>query len=125
MTRAEMERHAEAWIAAWNRRDIDCVLEDFVPGVRFVSPTAAAVVGHPVVEGKPALERYWRAAVQRYARLEFRLDYALCDEVRREMVVVYERTVDGAQWQRACEFMRFDAQGRQVAGEALYGAQLA
>ena len=124
MTREQMRRHAEEWIAAWNRRDLPRVLADFADEARFVSPTAAAVVGHPVVEGKAALERYWRAALERRQSLQFRLDYALCDELRNEMVVVYDRTIDGASWERACEFMRFDAADRQIAGEALYGARI-
>jgi ketosteroid isomerase-like protein len=123
MTREGMLRHAAEWIAAWNRRDLDRVLEDFAADARFTSPLAATLTGTPVVAGKDALRRYWQAALDRHAALEFRLDHALCDTERQEMVVVFTRIINGEAI-RACEFMRFDEEGRQVAGEAMHGAKV-
>jgi hypothetical protein len=37
--------------------------------------------------------------------------------------VVYEANLNGER-KRACEIMRFDESGRQIRGEALYGAVL-
>jgi steroid delta-isomerase len=121
MTREDMLRHAGAWIAAWNARDLAAVMRPFHDDARFTSPRAVAVTGSAVVEGRAAIEAYWAAALARIHTLEFRLAYALCDEARRELVVVYDRDIDG-ETGRACEFMRFDAAGRQIAGEAMYGA---
>ena len=47
----------------------------------------------------------------------------MCDTQRREMVVVFDRMINGER-NRACEFMRFDENGRQIFGEAMNGAKL-
>lgn len=39
------------------------------------------------------------------------------------MLVVYDRLNDG-KTVRACELMRFDSDGRQIYGEAMYGAEM-
>ncbi len=121
MTYDSMMRFAEDWIAAWNRRDVDAVLAHYAEDAQFVSPVARAVVGRAVLRDKRELADYWRGALARIATLEFRLDHAAWDERRRELVVVYEANLGGER-KRACEIMRFEVGGRQVAGEALYGA---
>jgi hypothetical protein len=121
MTYDAMMRFAEDWIAAWNRRDVDAVLAHYAEDAQFVSPIAHRVVGRAVLRNKQELADYWRSGLDRIATLEFRLDHAAWDERRRELVVVYEANLNGER-KRACEIMRFDAGGRQVAGEALYGA---
>jgi hypothetical protein len=121
MTYDAMMWFAEAWVAAWNRRDADAVLAHYADDAQFTSPVAGAVVGRAVLRDKQELAAYWRGALARIATLEFRLDHAAWDERRRELVVVYEANLNGER-KRACEIMRFDATGRQVGGEALYGA---
>ena len=120
MTREQMQRHAADWIAAWNRRDVDEVLSVFSETTRFTSPNALKITGNATLESKAALAAYWREASHRISSIQFRLDHVLCDVERREMVVVYDSTVNGKST-RACEFMRFDEAGRQVDGEAMYG----
>lgn len=120
MTRSEARRFAEEWVAAWNRKDVEAVLSHFTNDARFTSPRAAALMGTPTVTGKEALRVYWNTAAQRVQRIHFTLDYALWDEERRELCVVYLADLDGRR-NRACELMRFDADDRQVEGEALYG----
>ena len=121
MTYESMMAFAESWIAAWNRRDVDAVLAHFAEEAQFVSPVAGNVVGRPTLRNKKELEAYWRAALARIASLEFKLDHAAWDEKRRELNVVYESSVNGER-KRACEIMQFDASGRQIRGEAFYGA---
>jgi ketosteroid isomerase-like protein len=123
MTRSEMENHARAWIDAWNRRDVDAVLGHYVDDAVFVSPKALTFVGTARISGKDQLAAYWRTASQKIQTLIFRLDRVICDPEGREMVVLYEATLNGTT-SRACELMRFDAAGRQIGGEALYGAVL-
>lgn len=74
-----------------------------------------------MLRNKKELEHYWRAALDRISILEFKLDHnhATPDERRRELSVVYEANLES---KRACEIMQFDASGRQIRGEALYGA---
>jgi len=121
MTYDAMMRFADEWIAAWNRREVDAVLAHYADDAQFVSPVARAVVGRSVLRDKQELAAYWRGALARIATLEFRLDHAVWDERRRELVVVYEANLNGER-KRACEIMRFDAAGKQISGEALYGA---
>jgi len=121
MTYEAMMRFAEDWVAAWNRRDVDAVLAHYADDAQFTSPIAHSIVGRAVLRNKQELAAYWRAGLVRITTLEFRLDHALWDERRRELVVVYEANLNGER-KRACEIMRFDAAGRQVAGEAMYGA---
>ena len=121
MTYESMMRFAEAWIANWNRRDVDAVLSHFADDAQFVSPVARNFVGRPMLQNKKELADYWRAALGRISTLEFKLDHASWDERRRELNVVYEANLNGER-KRACEIMQFDASGRQIRGEALYGA---
>ena len=123
MTYDATMRFAEEWVAAWNRRDVDAVLAHYVDGAQFTSPIARGVVGRPVLRNKQELADYWRGALARISTLEFTLDHAAWDERRRELNVVYEANLNGER-KRACEIMRFDAEGRQVSGEALYGAMM-
>jgi len=121
MTRTDAEDFAARWILAWNRKDVAAILSHFTDDARFVSPKAAAFVGDPVVTGKTALAAYWNLAVNKIETIEFKLDRIAWDPEARELVVFYEASLNGAR-SRACEAMRFDASGKQVFGEALYGA---
>jgi steroid delta-isomerase len=122
-SREEADAFARAWIEAWNRKDVEQVLSHFAPDARFTSPKAVTFAGVPTLTGVPALREYWGTAAQRVQHIRFTLDYTLWDELRRELVVVYTADLDGRR-NRACEFMRFDADGRQVAGEAMYGIEV-
>jgi hypothetical protein len=121
MTPEQAEAFAREWIANWNRGDVEAVLAHFAPNARFISPRALAYTGNATVEGIDALRAYWRGARERVPELRFTLDHALYDPARRELCVVYDATLNGVTT-RACELMRFDTNGRQTWGEALYGA---
>ena len=121
MTYELMMVFAESWIAAWNCRDVEAVLAHYSEGAQFVSPVASKLVGRSTLRNKKEFEDYWRTALARISSLEFKLDHAAWDEKRRELNVVYEANLNGER-KRACEIMQFDASGRQIRGEALYGA---
>lgn len=61
------------WVQSWNAHDVDAVLRDFHDDVVFTSPVAAELLPKTagVVRGKPALRRYWTAALQRLPDLRF------------------------------------------------------
>jgi ketosteroid isomerase-like protein len=121
LTRSEALEFAARWVAAWNRPDVDAVLAHYVDDATFISPKAQLFVGTPVIRRKAALERYWRTASAKIDTLEFKLERAVWDGDSRQLVVFYEANLNGAKT-RSCELMSFDDQGRQVSGEALYGA---
>ena len=123
MTYELMMMFAETWIAAGIWRDVDAVLAHFAEEAQFVSPVALNFVGRPVLRNKKELEDYWRRALDRISVLKFKLDHATWDERRKELNVVYEANVNGER-KRACEIMQFDASGRQIRGEAFYGAAI-
>jgi len=66
---------AEQWIAKWNARDLDGVLDHFADEVIFTSPTAARLIDGSggVVRGKAALRAYWSAALKGNPELRFDL----------------------------------------------------
>jgi ketosteroid isomerase-like protein len=66
---------AEDWVAAWNRHDVDAVLDHFHDDVVFTSPVAARVVPDSggVVRGKAALREYWNAALKTMPDLHFEI----------------------------------------------------
>lgn len=119
LDRGEMIRHAQEWIAAWNRRDLGVVLDAFAADACFRSPKATAITGSPLIVGRPAMERYWRTALDDLQALEFTFLSAVCD-VEAQTVVVHYLAALGGPPRRACEFFCFEA-GRKVYAEALYG----
>lgn len=114
---------AAEWVANWNHRDVEAVLRHFAEEAEFVSPVARDVVGEAVLKGKERIRAYWRTALDRIPSLHFTLDHATWDAAKRELTVVYIAERAGRR-RRACEIMTFDAAGRQVRGEAFYGADL-
>jgi hypothetical protein len=123
MHRDTMMCFAADWIANWNRRDVEAVLRHFADEAEFVSPVAREIVGEAVLQGKERIRAYWSTALDRIPTLHFTLDHATWDATHRKLTVVYIAERAGRR-RRACEIMTFDAAGRQVKGEAFYGADL-
>lgn len=123
MTHETMSRFAAEWIDNWNRRDMEGVLSHFADDAQFVSPKAVTFVGVPVLKSKAELRNYWSIGLSHIQRVYFKLYSTVCDPASRTLVVLYEADLNGTV-ARACEVMRFDEQGRQVFGEALYGAPI-
>lgn len=120
MTREACEIFAALWAEAWNRRAIDVVLQHFHEDIIFISPTALAVVGSPVVRGKDALHAYWTAALARVVSLRFTVDHVLWDSTRRELAIVYTSDTDG-KFKRVSENLTFDEYGKVVTAEVFHG----
>jgi ketosteroid isomerase-like protein len=116
----DAESIAKTWIAQWNARDVEGVLETFADDVVFRSQKAHDIVGTGEIKGKDALRAYWNKALDQVGELRFDLDHAAFDERRQELFIVYIATL-GAKRNHACERLRF-AFGRVVEGEAFYGA---
>lgn len=69
-------RHfAQAWVAAWNARDLDQVLAHYEEDFVFQSPMITVVTGEPSgrLQGKAAVRAYWAAALARLPDLHFEL----------------------------------------------------
>jgi len=122
MNREEAERMGADWIASWNARDIDAVLQKFDEDVVFYSPKAADIVGTGTLEGKAQLRDYWTKALERIGQLRFELDHVGFDEQRQELFIVYFASLSGRRT-RACERLRLGRAGVIDAG-GLYGAPI-
>jgi steroid delta-isomerase len=111
---------AKSWAAAWNRRDIEPVLEHFAENVAFTSPTALAVAGIRTVNGKEALRGYWSEALTRIGSLRFIVDRVVWDSQNRELAIIYTSEIDGTT-KRVSENLTFDRAGRVVTAEVFHG----
>ena len=76
---ADIPAFIRHWRDAWNRRDLDAVLELFDDDIIFTSPLAQKVVpaSGGVVRGKAALRDYWGSALAQIPELEFQITAAL------------------------------------------------
>lgn len=122
LSRADLIAHAEAWIRDWNAHDVDAVIAPWAEDGVFISPVAAAVTGNPVIQGKAALKAYWQGALKRAGGLHFTpLSLQVDPETQSLLVHYHSRT--SARQVRAAELMVFE-EGKQVRGEAFYGAEM-
>jgi ketosteroid isomerase-like protein len=120
MTREETHAFAARWAEAWNRRDLERVLERFHEQVEFTSPTALSVTGVATVRGKAALRAYWTKALTPITSLRFTVDRVIWDPDSRELAVIYVSEIDGRA-RRLSENLRFDGEGQVVAAEVFHG----
>ncbi|OBH17206.1 nuclear transport factor 2 family protein [Mycolicibacter terrae] len=104
------------WARAWNAHDVEAVLAHFRDDVLFTSPVAAQMFPETagVIRGKPALRRYWTAALERLTDLHFVVEavYRGIDTV----VITYRNQNDGL----VNEVLRFDEDGQVVEGHGTY-----
>jgi ketosteroid isomerase-like protein len=122
MNRDEAVEYTRRWTDAWNRLDVERVLEHFDADVVFSSPTALATVGVPTVRGKRALRDYWMTALQSVKSLRFTVVRVIWDPDASELAIIYDREVNGRD-DRAAEILQFGLEGRVVRGEVLYGVR--
>jgi hypothetical protein len=120
MTREQTEGFAAKWAEAWNRGDVEAVLEHFHDDVVFTSPTALAVVGKPILRGKAELRAYWTAALGGIGSLHFAVEHILWDPARHELAIIYCSTTDG-RTKRVSENLQFDEHQLVIAAEVFHG----
>lgn len=120
VTSEEATLFAASWAAAWNRRDIEAVLEHFEEDVIFTSPAALVVTGVRTVHGKEALRTYWSAALAGVRSLHFIVDRVVWDPQNRELAIIYTSEVDGST-KRVSENLTFNLAGRVMSAEVFHG----
>ena len=120
MNPSDPQRFAAHWADAWNRLDIEGVLQHFHDQVSFSSPTALAVVGSSSVRGKSALRDYWTRALARVTALHFTVDRIFWDPSRRELAIIYVEAINGKS-KRVSENLRFDESGLVTSAEVFHG----
>jgi ketosteroid isomerase-like protein len=118
------ETFARDWIAAWNRSDVEAILDHYADDATFVSPLAATVTGNPEVRRKDALRAYWTKALHSLkSPLRFALESFIWDEGNQTLVIVYVST-EPQRKVRKCELMHFKTNLLIDRGEAFAGAVL-
>jgi hypothetical protein len=77
ITPVEAQRFAEQWIDAWNRHDLDSILEHYAEEVDFFSPFAAKLLHRADgrVQGRSALRQYFTIGLTAYPELKFDLRF--------------------------------------------------
>jgi ketosteroid isomerase-like protein len=73
----EAARHAaEAWIDAWNRRDLEAILEHYADEVVFQAPTVVRRWNRPDgrLHGKGELRQHFQLGLERAPNLHFTLE---------------------------------------------------
>ena len=68
--------HAQSWIAAWNARDLDAILEHYVEDVVFEASTVVRRFGRAdgVLRGKAELREHFRRGLELAPSLRFDLE---------------------------------------------------
>jgi ketosteroid isomerase-like protein len=121
LTQTGAHAYAEQWIANWNRKDAEAVLEHFRNDVVFTSARALAITGSSRLDGKALLREYWSRAIAQIQTIHFELDYVLCAGDR--LGIIYTAEIDGKRM-RAVELLSFANDGLIYEGEAMYGVTL-
>jgi hypothetical protein len=116
IARADAERLAAHWIAAWNAHDLDAILTHYAEDVDVASPVAARLLGGDGrVAGKPALRAYFAKGLAAIPDLRFDLKQVL---VGTDTIVLYYANQRGV---HTAEVMELDARGLVKRMRATYG----
>jgi hypothetical protein len=105
---------AEAWVEAWNARDLERILSHYATDIVFLSPVAARRLGDGRVNGIAALREYWSAALAAIPDLRFTLEAALSGH---QCLTILYRNQRG---QRVAETVEFDRAGKICRSVACY-----
>jgi len=108
MEEGQARELAAHWIAAWNRHDLDRIMEHYSDAIELTSPVAARLLNDPTgtVSGKPALRAYFARGLAFYPDLKFEL---LDTMWGLGSLVLYYRNQNGT---KTGEFMEVGADGK-------------
>ena len=107
---------AREWIAAWNARDLDRILDHYAPNVTLASPAAAKLLNDPAgaVTGLAALRDYFHRGLEAFPNFQFELLEVLAG---LSSIVLLFKNQRGT---HTAEFMEFDAHGKVIRVAANY-----
>ena len=75
LTAEIVKQFAQEWIQAWNSHDLDLIVEHYSAEIVFSSPFVASIGTNSAgcVTGREALRAYFKAALDRFPDLQFKL----------------------------------------------------
>jgi predicted ester cyclase len=108
LTKAQVHRFAQEWVAAWNAHDLDQIMTHYEEEVELVSPVAAQLLGRSdgKVTGKANLRAYFERGLAAYPSLHFNLKDVLWG---LDSVVLYYANQRGT---HTGEYMEISPQGK-------------
>jgi ketosteroid isomerase-like protein len=73
LSHEDAARFAQAWIEAWNSRDVDAILSHYADDVSFSSPFVVKLSGREngMLNGKDELRAYFLSALETFPDLHF------------------------------------------------------
>ena len=106
-----------SWIDAWNRHDLDAVMDHLRDDIAFSSPHIPVIAGEPsgVLRGKRAVRAYWAEALRLMPDLHFDL---LGVTVGHDAVAIRYTNQRGRE---SVEVLLVDDDGLVVRGAGTYG----
>lgn len=106
----------QAWVDAWNRRDIDTLVGYFADDARI----AAHYAGCTTLPGKEMLRSHWSALARSTQTLQCTLRNAIWNVDERALTLFYRLVLDDVTIP-AHETLRFGPDGLIRRGDVLYG----
>ena len=99
---------AQAWIAAWNRHDLDAIVQHYASNMEFTSPFVQALSEESsgTIHGRDPLRAHFQKGLQAYPDLRFEL---LCTLTGVDSMLLYYRSVNGL---LAAEMMTVNGDGQ-------------
>src|SRR5260221_8994606 len=75
MDQQRARAHAEQWIAAWNARNLDAIMEQYAPSIRFTAPTVISRWNKTdgILIGRDELHRHFKRGLDLAPHLHFEL----------------------------------------------------
>lgn len=110
---------ADAWIAAWNRHDLDAILHHYASDVEFTSPFVPTLSGDPsgTIHGRILLKAYFQKGLHAYPDLHFELIRILTGV---DSLLLYYHSVNGL---LAAEMMTVNDEGLIQTVRVHYGKE--
>ena len=110
MTEEKAKQFAEEWINAWNRHDMDSILEHYADELEYFSPMIAILKfnNDGTVKNKADLEKYFNIGLAAYPDLHFQLHNYFSGV---NTVVLYYTSVNN---KRVTEVFELNSDGKAV-----------
>lgn len=113
----QAQRIAEEWIDAWNRHDLDAILDHYADDIVSISPLAIERLGVPdgAVHGKEALRDYYSRGIAPGSTLKFELQRVL---LGADGMAIYYTRENG---KHCVDVMTLDDEGKVRSARVFYG----
>jgi ketosteroid isomerase-like protein len=116
ISEADAQRIAEEWISAWNRHDLEAIVDHYADDVVSISPLAVTRLGIPDgrIEGKEQLRNYFAGGLEVAKDLHFELQRVL---IGVEGMAIYYVRESG---RHVVDVMTLNDEGKAATARVLY-----